>query len=72
MKNMESKYYICTGANYRNGYDLAHVGEIHSMSEWLRILFPQKNAEDYFKDYSPKSILEYLHKCCGKRLEKVK
>lgn len=71
MKKMDNLY-LCRGANYKNGYDLAHVGEVRSLGEWLRLLFPDKDAVEYFKDDPVKVILDYIYTYCGKRLEKVK
>lgn len=71
MKKMDNLY-RCIGANFRNGYDVGHVGEVHSLGEWLRILFPNKDAVEYFKDDPVKVITDYILTYCGKRLEKVK
>ena len=71
MKLYDRKF-LCRGANERHGYTLNMVGDIHTLGEWLDILFPNKNARDYFDGDAEKSILEYLLANTGKRLERIK
>lgn len=71
MKKFETMY-RCIGANYRNGYDTAYVGDIHSLQDWLKILFPNKDAAEYFKDFPAAEIVDYILTNCGKRLERMR
>lgn len=64
--------YVCTGANFRNGFTTAMCGDVHSLGEWLDILFPNKDARSFFEGDTEKDILEYLHTNTGKRLERRK
>lgn len=66
------KLYQCVGANYTEKYSADRVGEAHTLSQWLEILFPGKDAESYFDGYSDAEVVSYIMKNCGKRLKRVK
>ena len=63
------KRFICMGANSKNGYSLSRVGETHTLSEWLEILYPNRGAKAFFEGDNEKDILAYLYENTGKRLE---
>ena len=63
------KLYECIGENFCDGWRVGYCGEIHSLNDWLNILFPGKNAVEYFKGDSDSYILEYIFNICGKRLK---
>ena len=51
------------------------VGDIHTMKDWLQILFPHKPIEqtpDFFDWYSESEIAKYIFENTGKRLDKLK
>jgi hypothetical protein len=66
------KLYICIGENYREDIGLGYCGDVHTLPQWLEILFPSANAAEYFKDDPEKEILDYILKNRGKRLEPFK
>ena len=66
---MKEKLYICTGANYKNGYDTKYCGDIHTLSDWIELLW-QGKAKDFFKGCSDAYIKKYIYDNTGKRLEK--
>ena len=71
----KTKLWICMGANFKGNYTANMVGDIHTMTKWLEILFPNKPIEqtlDFFDGYSEKEIAKYIYENTGKRLEKVK
>ena len=71
----KTKLWLCIGANYNGSYTANMVGDIHTMKDWLQILFPHKPIEqilEFFDGYSESKIAEYIYKNTGKRLEKLK
>ena len=51
------------------------VGDIHTMKDWLQILFPHKPIEqtlDFFDGHSESEIAKYIFENTGKRLERIK
>ena len=69
------KLWLCIGANYKGIYTANMVGDVHTMKEWLQILFPHKPIEqtlDFFDGYSESEIAKYIYENTGKRLEKLK
>ena len=71
----KTKLWLCRGANYKGGYTANMVGDIHTMKDWLQILFPHKPIEqilDFFEGDSESEIAKYIFKNTGKRLEMIK
>ena len=71
----KTKLWLCRGANDNGSYTANMVGDIHTMKDWLQILFPNKPIEqilEFFDGYSESKIAEYIYKNTGKRLEKLK
>lgn len=69
------KLWLCRGASYKGSYTANMVGDIHTMKDWLQILFPHKPIEqtlDFFDGYSESEIAKYIFENTGKRLEKIK
>lgn len=66
------RVYLCIGANWVNGYSAGMCGEAHTLGEWLDVLFPTKNAREYFTGDTEKSIIDYIYTNTGKRLERIK
>lgn len=69
------KLWLCRGANYKGSYTANMVGNIHTMKDWLLILFPNKPIEqtlDFFDGYSEAEIAKYIFENTGKRLEKIR
>ena len=64
------RLYQCIGANFTENYSADHVGEVHTLSRWLEILFPGKDAEKFFDGYTDAEVVSYILKMCGKRLKK--
>ena len=69
------KLYRCSGYNFKsnNHHLLGEVGEVRTMSEWLKIIFPSKDDEDieaYFSGDTAKEITDYLQMAMGIRLVK--
>ena len=69
---MKQKLFICTGENYREDTRLGYCGDVHTLKQWLEILFPGANAVEYFDGAPTGEILEYIKKNRGKRLEPLK
>lgn len=68
------KLWICKGANFKGMYSAGMVGDIHTMKQWLEILFPHKPIEQilaFFEGESESEIAKYIYKNTGKRLEKI-
>lgn len=65
------KAYICVGENWNGYVKLGFCGEVHSLGNWLDILFPNEDARKYFDKDTPGTVLEYIKVHRGKRLEKV-
>lgn len=60
---------------FKGGYTANMVGDIHTMKDWLQILFPHKPIEqtlDFFDVYSENEIAKYIFENIGKKLEKIK
>ena len=71
----KTKLWLCRGANYKGSYSANMVGDIHTMKDWLQILFPHKPIEqtlDFFDGYSESEIAKYIFENTGKRLERIK
>ena len=71
----KTKLWLCKGANFKGDYRANMVGDIHTMKDWLQILFPHKPIEqtlDFFDGYSESEIAKYIYENTGKRLEKLK
>lgn len=63
------------GANCKSSYTANMVGDIHTVKDWLQILFPHKPIEqilDFFDGYSEMEIAKYIFENTGKRLKKLK
>ena len=71
----KTKLWLCIGANDKGSYTANMVSDIHTMKDWLQILFPNKPIEqilEFFDGYSESKIAEYIYKNTGKRLKKLK
>lgn len=69
------KSYMCIGENFlKNRYvKLGYAGDIHSLEDWLKILFYEYDEEQintYFNDQQVPDLLEYILTVKGKRLVK--
>lgn len=64
--------YICIGENYREDTRLGFCGDVHSLKEWLKILFPSADAVSYFDGDPDSYVCDYIFNNKGKRLEKFK
>ena len=71
-ETMLKKRFICIGENFKDDVKFGYCGKIHTLDEWLKILFPDKYdfAKSYFESYTLKEILEYILFSKGKRLVK--
>ena len=71
-ETMLKKRFICIGENFIDDVKMGYCGKIHTLDEWLEILFPDKYdfAKSYFESYALKGILEYILFSKGKRLVK--
>lgn len=71
-ETMLNKSFRCIGENFKDGVKMGCCGDIHTLDEWLKILFPDKYdfAKDYFKGDTLPQILDYILINKGKRLIK--
>ena len=71
-ETMLKKRFICIGENFKDDVKIGYCGKIHTLDEWLKILFSEKydSAKSYFEDYTLKQILDYILFSKGKRLVK--
>ena len=61
--------YIAVGYSFINdNIYCGYVGDVHSLTTWILILFGEKGAE-YFKGYTDKEIIKYIKHNAGYRLE---
>lgn len=71
-KNTLEAMYRCVGENFIDNVKIGYCGDVHSLQDWLIILFPGKNAKDYFAGDQAQTIIDYVYRYKGKRLEKIK
>ena len=71
-ETMLQKRLLCKGENFKDDVKMGFCGDVHTLDEWFKILFPDKYdfAKDYFVGYTLKQILEYILISKGKRLIK--
>lgn len=71
---MTNALYQCVGENFRDNVRMGHCGKTHTLTEWIKILFPNEiqKALEYFDGYKDSQIVTYLFNYKGKRLKKVK
>lgn len=67
------KKYLCTGANFRHGFSADMVGDVHSLIDWLKILFKKDEAFyiAFFAEFQPREIVKYIYEHAAKRLEVI-
>ena len=63
--------YVCTGENYTGYTQIGFCGDVHTLREWLSILFPGEDVLRYFENAESKAALEYILIHKGKRLQKM-
>lgn len=70
---MTNKLYQCIGENFGFDCRMGHCGDIHTLAEWIALLFPSKveEAKRYFENYTDTEIVKYLLMNKGKRLKRV-
>lgn len=68
------KQFQCVGENFKDGVKIGFCADVHTLDEWIRILFPDKYdfAKEYFDGDSIAQILDYILITKGKRLKGVK
>jgi len=71
-KNTLEARYMCVGENFIDNVKIGYCGDVHSLQDWLIILFPGKNAIEYFAGDQAQTIIDYIYRYKGKRLEKIK
>lgn len=71
-KASKEKLYLCRGENFVDNVRIGFCGDVHTLEEWLEILFPGQNAVEYFGNDSPGTVLDYIYQYKGKRLEAIK
>lgn len=71
-ETMLKKRFRCVGENFKDGVKIGFCGEIYTLEEWIRVLFPDKfeYAKEYFEGDTMAQILEYILMTKGKRLIK--
>jgi hypothetical protein len=67
---MSNKRYICIGENFRDDTRIGYCGDIHTIDEWIRLLYPNntEQALEFFNGDTEASIVKYLLTNKGKRL----
>lgn len=60
--------FVCVGENIKNGIRQGVCGDIHSLEEWISLLFGEK-GHAYFAGADKKEILDYIQTYGGKRLK---
>lgn len=70
IKTKQEKLYICTGANFKNGYGAEYCGDIHPLNEWIELLWNDQ-AKTFFEGDNEKYIIKYIYENTGKRLERL-
>lgn len=71
-ETMLKKQFRCVGENHKENVKLGYCSDIHTLEEWLEILFPDKYeyAKEYFEGDTIAQILDYILITKGKRLKK--
>lgn len=75
-KRNRNELYMCTGENFKHNAPIGDCGEVKTLMEWCKHLYPRLDEEEinrFFDDtYSNADVVKYLYGSVGKRLEKVK
>ena len=64
----KEKRFICIGEKIKNGIKQGMCGDIHSLQEWIDIVFGEK-AKGFFNNETESYILRYILENGGKRLK---
>ena len=72
-----NKNYLCVGENFRHNAPIGDCGDVRTLIDWLKHLYPRKDEEELRRFFDPaqgytnKDIIEYIYRSVGKRLEAV-
>lgn len=64
------KLYVCVGENYTPFCQMGYCGDVKTLDGWIDCLFDTKKS--WFDGDTPKEIIDYIYKYCGKRLKLFK
>lgn len=76
MSKGKDALYMCSGERWLRSpfVKMGYCGDIHTLSEWLKILFFEYDEEQlasYFSGRKTKDLVEYIYEVKGKRLVKA-
>ena len=69
----KEKLYRCVGENYMPNFcDLGFCGDVHTLKEWIEILFPDKveTVLELYDRHTDSALVDYIFLRRGKRLTK--